>query len=49
MTYGYCGSSSKGSTYLTREEIVEILKEYQEDLERESRGIEERIKELELN
>lgn len=49
MTYGYCGFSSKGSTYLTREEIVEILKEYKQDLERESRGIEERIKELELN
>ena len=49
MTYGYCGASSKGNSFLTREEIVEILKEYQQDLERESRGIEERIKELELN
>jgi hypothetical protein len=49
MAYGYCGSSSKGSSFLTREEIVEILKEYKQDLERESRGIEERIKELELN
>ena len=29
MTYGYCGFSSKGSTYLTREEIVEILKRVQ--------------------
>jgi hypothetical protein len=49
MTYGYCGSSSKGSSFLTREEIVEMLKEYKQDLESESRGIEERIKELELN
>ena len=49
MTYGYCGSSSKGSSFLTREEIVEMLKEYKQDLERESRGIEERITELELN
>jgi len=49
MAYGYCGSSSKGSGFLTREEIVEILKEYKQDLERESKGIEERIKELELN
>ncbi len=49
MTYGYCGASFKGSSFLTREEIVEILKEYKQDLERESRGIEERIKELELN
>ena len=49
MTYGYCGSSSKGRSFLTREEIVEMLKEYKQDLESESRGIEERIKELELN
>jgi hypothetical protein len=49
MTYGYCGASFKGSSFLTREEIVEILKEYKQDLERESRGIDERIKELELN
>ena len=49
MAYGYCGASSKGSSLFTREEIVEILKEYKQDLERESRGIEERIKELESN
>jgi hypothetical protein len=49
MTYGYCGVSFKGSSFLTRDEIVEILKEYKQDLERESRGIDERIKELELN
>ena len=49
MTYGCCGASSKGRGFFTREEIVEILKEYKQDLERESRGIDERIKELELN
>jgi hypothetical protein len=49
MTYGCCGASSKGSGFFTRGEIVEILKEYKQDLERESRGIDERIKELELN
>jgi hypothetical protein len=46
---GYCGSSSKGSCFLTREEMVEMLKEYKQDLERESIGIDDRIKELELN
>ena len=32
--------------FLTKEENVEILKEYQENLEKEAKGVAERIKEL---
>jgi hypothetical protein len=31
---GYCGASSKGRCFLTREEMVEMLKEYKQDLEK---------------
>jgi len=48
MGYGYCGFSSKGRNYLTKEERVELLKEYKQDLEREDKGVKERIKELEV-
>ena len=37
----------KARGYFTKEEKVEILKEYQRDLEKEVHGISERIKELE--
>jgi hypothetical protein len=33
--------------FLTREEKVDLLKEYKNDLEKEVRGVSERIKELE--
>jgi len=33
--------------FLTREEKVELLKEYKNDLEKEARGVSEKIKELE--
>jgi len=46
---GYCGAISKGICFLTREEMVEMLKEYKQDLKREYIGIEGRIKELESN
>ena len=35
--------------FLTKEEKVEMLKEYKENLEKEAKGVSERIKELEKN
>lgn len=50
---GYSNSGSIGSQrargFLTREEKVEVLKEYQKNLEKEVQGVSERIKELEVN
>ncbi|MDE1798130.1 MAG: DUF5320 domain-containing protein [Candidatus Micrarchaeota archaeon] len=45
MNCGYapCGARS----FLTREEKIEMLKEYQESLELEAKGVKERIAELE--
>jgi hypothetical protein len=37
----------KSRSFLTREEKVDLLKEYRIDLEREVKGVSERIKELE--
>jgi hypothetical protein len=47
-----CGEYSgrgfqRGRSFLTKEERIELLKEYKQDLERESQGVAERIKELE--
>ncbi len=39
-----CGSKMRG--FLTKGEKIEILKEYKENLEKEAKGVEERIKEL---
>lgn len=48
--YGYSNSNyQRARNFLTKEEKVEILKEYQKDLERESEGVSEKIKELEAN
>lgn len=48
MGYGCCGVGARGMrNFLTREERVSLLKEYKEDLEKEVKGITERIKELE--
>ncbi len=48
--YGYSNSNyQRARNFLTKEEKVEILKEYQKDLERESQGVSEKIKELEAN
>lgn len=51
MGYGCCGSMAGGSnrSFLTREEKIEMLKEYASDLELEAKGVKERIKELEKN
>jgi hypothetical protein len=45
MGYGCCESGSRG--FLTREEKVEMLREYKDSLEKETKGVAERIKELE--
>lgn len=37
----------RARSFLTKEERIELLKEYKKDLENESRGVAERIKELE--
>jgi hypothetical protein len=48
MRYG-CGggwSYGGGRSFLTKEERLAMLKEYKEDLEKEVKGVEERIKEI---
>ncbi|MDQ3837825.1 MAG: DUF5320 domain-containing protein [Thermoproteota archaeon] len=49
MCYGaYPGRGLwRARSFLTKEEHIELLKEYKQDLENESRGVAERIKELE--
>lgn len=44
---GWSGDSIR--SFLTKEEKIEILKEYKENLEKEAKGVSERIKELEKN
>jgi flagellar motility protein MotE (MotC chaperone) len=39
--------NEKARSFLTKEERVALLKEYKDELEKETRGVEERIKELE--
>ena len=41
---GCCG---EGRSFLTREEKIEMLKEYKDSLEKEAQGVFERIKDLE--
>lgn len=47
-----CGCSGSGfqraRSFLTKEERIALLKEYQEELDKEKQGISERIKELEV-
>ena len=42
---GSCGDSDR--SFLTREEKIEMLKEYKETLDKEAKGVSERIKDLE--
>lgn len=42
--WGSCSNSSR--SFLTKEEKLELLKEYKESLDKESKGVSERIKEL---
>ena len=45
--YNYCGSNyHKSISFLTKEERIDMLKEYQKELEKEAQGVSERIKEL---
>ena len=44
---GVGGYSYKGRNFLTKDEKVQLLKEYNQDLEREAQGVKEKIKELE--
>ena len=51
---GYDNESCNCGTYgmrnfLTKEEKLEILKEYKQSLEKEAKGVAERIKDLEKN
>jgi hypothetical protein len=41
-----CGGSCGPRNFLTKDEKVEMLKEYKEQLDKESKGVAERIKEL---
>lgn len=45
----YSYSSEQGRAFLTKEEKIEMLKEYKDALEKEAKGVSERIKELEKN
>jgi hypothetical protein len=48
MTCEYQYGQSMRS-FLTKEERIELLKQYKESLEKETKGVSERIKELEKN
>ncbi|MDQ3975085.1 MAG: DUF5320 domain-containing protein [Thermoproteota archaeon] len=52
MGYGYgccsTASSQRLRSFLTKEERIELLKEYKNDLEKETQGVAEKIKELEV-
>jgi hypothetical protein len=45
MGYGCCGTGMR--SFLTKDEKIEMLKEYEEGLEKELKGVRERLKELE--
>ena len=50
MGYGCCGMSAQQvRSFLTKEERISLLKKYKDDLDKESQGVNERIKELEQN
>ena len=44
---GASGYSYKGRSCRTKDEKVQLLKEYNQELEREAQGVKEKIKELE--
>jgi hypothetical protein len=50
MGYGCCRSGFQSArSFLTKEERIALLKEYQDELENEKQGVTERIKEIEAN
>ncbi|MEK6852657.1 MAG: hypothetical protein AABX59_02140 [Nanoarchaeota archaeon] len=48
MRYGCC-TTGDFRGFLTKEEKLELLQEYKETLEKEAKGVSERIRELERN
>ena len=50
MGYGCCETGfQKARSFLTKDEKIKLLKEYKADLEKETQGVTERIKQLEAN
>jgi hypothetical protein len=47
--HDFCNCGVSGRGFLTREEKIELLSEYKKDLEKEARGVAERILELQKN
>ncbi len=48
MGYSCCGTSQQTArSFLTKQERISLLKEYKEDIDKESQGVGEKIKELE--
>ena len=48
MGYSCCGGSvQQARSFLTKEERISMLKDYKADLDKETQGVAERIKELE--
>ncbi len=45
--YEYCGCDCAPRSFLTKEEKIGMLKAYKESLDKESKGVAERIKDLE--
>jgi hypothetical protein len=45
----YGGRSQKARSFLTKEERIALLKEYQDELDKEKQGLTERIKALEAS
>jgi len=47
LGYSCCGvSTQKARSFLTKEERIAMLKDYKTDLDKESQGVAERIKDL---
>jgi hypothetical protein len=50
MGYGCCETGFHGARrFLTKEERISLLKEYKNNLEKETQGVVEKIKELEAS
>lgn len=50
MGYGCCGAGfQRARSFLTKEERIALLKEYQDELENEKQGVNERIKQIEAS
>jgi hypothetical protein len=45
----YEGGYQRARSFLTKEERIEMLKEYQDELDKENQGVVERIKQLEAS